>query len=64
MLLLQWMPGSGDGQYVLALTLWEKDEKDKARALLGELKTKYKYATDHKGRPMGEIAEKELAAKK
>jgi beta-lactamase regulating signal transducer with metallopeptidase domain/nitrous oxidase accessory protein NosD len=47
----------GYGRYVLALTLWEKGEKDKARALFNELKTKYKDATDHKGRPMGEIAE-------
>ncbi len=56
----------GYGRYVLALTLWEKGEKDKARALLAELKTTYKDATDHRGRPMGETTEaveKELAAK-
>ncbi len=56
----------GYGRYVLALTLWESGEKEKARKLLGELKTKYKDAIDHKGRPMSEIAdaaEKELAAK-
>ena len=56
----------GYGRYVLALTLWDKGEKDKARALLAELKTTYKDATDHRGRPMGEVAEaveKELAGK-
>lgn len=56
----------GYGRYVLALTLWDKGEKDKARTLLAELKTTYKDATDHRGRTMGEIAEaaeKELAAK-
>ena len=47
----------GYGRFVLALTLWESGEKDKARALLGELKTKYKNATDHSGRPMSQIAE-------
>ena len=57
----------GYGRFVLALTLWESGEKDKAKALLGELKSKYKDAIDHKGRPMAEIAEaaeKELAAQK
>ena len=56
----------GYGRYVLALTLWESGEKDKARALLGELKTKFKDATDHKGRPMAQLAEaaeKSFAAK-
>jgi beta-lactamase regulating signal transducer with metallopeptidase domain len=56
----------GYGRYVLALTLWDKGEKDKARALLADLKTTYKDATDHRGRPMSEIAdaaERELAAK-
>ena len=56
----------GYGRYVLALTLWDKGEKDKARALLAELKTTYKDATDHRGRPMSEVAEavaKELAGK-
>ena len=56
----------GYGRYVLALTLWDKGEKEKARALLAELKTTYKEATDHRGRPMSEVAEaveKELAAK-
>ncbi|MES2924991.1 MAG: hypothetical protein V4819_25775 [Verrucomicrobiota bacterium] len=56
----------GYGRYVLALTLWESGEKEKARALLGELKTKFKDATDHKGRPMTglvEAAEKAFAAK-
>lgn len=56
----------GYGRYVLALTLWQNGEKDKARALLGELKKKYKDTIDHKGRPMAEIAiaaEKELEAK-
>lgn len=47
----------GYGRYVLALTLWEKGEKDKARSLLAELKTTYKDATDHRGRPMSEAAE-------
>ena len=47
----------GYGRYVLALTLWEKGEKDKARALLAELKSTYKDATDHRGRPMSEVAE-------
>jgi beta-lactamase regulating signal transducer with metallopeptidase domain/TolA-binding protein len=57
----------GYGRYVLALTLWENGQKDKARALLEELKTKYKDATDHRGVPMGAIAlavEKELAKQK
>ncbi len=56
----------GYGRFVLALTLWDKGEKDKARSLFGELKTTYKDGTDHNGRPMGEVAEaaeKELAAK-
>jgi hypothetical protein len=56
----------GYGRYVLALTLWESGEKDKARALFNEIKTKYKNATDHSGRFMTdavEAAEKELAAK-
>jgi hypothetical protein len=55
----------GYGRYVLALTLWQEGQKDKARALLGELKKKYKDAIDHQGRPMAEIAEaaeKELDA--
>lgn len=47
----------GYGRYVLALTLWDRGDKDKARALLAELKTTYKDATDHNGRPMGEVAE-------
>jgi beta-lactamase regulating signal transducer with metallopeptidase domain/nitrous oxidase accessory protein NosD len=54
----------GYGRYVLALTLWDKGERDKARALLAELKTTYKDATDHRGEPMSKIAEaveKELA---
>ena len=56
----------GYGRYVLALTLWESGEKDKARALLGELKTKFKDTTDHKNRPMSglaEAAEKEFLTK-
>lgn len=56
----------GYGRFVLALTLWESGEKDKARTLLAELKKDFKNAIDHKGRPMSEIAEaaeKELAAK-
>ncbi len=56
----------GYGRYVLALTLWESGEKDKARTLLAELKKNFKDAIDHKGRPMSEIAEaaaKELEAK-
>ncbi|MBN8460883.1 MAG: hypothetical protein J0M04_23890 [Verrucomicrobia bacterium] len=55
----------GYGRFVLALTLWESGEKDKARALLAELKKNFKDAIDHKGRPMSEIAEaaeKELGA--
>jgi beta-lactamase regulating signal transducer with metallopeptidase domain/nitrous oxidase accessory protein NosD len=56
----------GYGRYVLALTLWDRGDKDKARALLTELKTTYKDATDHSGRPMDEVAEaaeKELEKK-
>ncbi|MES2439248.1 MAG: tetratricopeptide repeat protein [Verrucomicrobiota bacterium] len=56
----------GYGRLVLALTLWQNGEKDKAAKLLAELKTKYRDSTDHKGRPMSgiaEAAEKELAAK-
>ena len=56
----------GYGRFVLALTLWESGEKDKARALLAELKKDFKDAIDHKGRPMSEIAEaaeKELGVK-
>jgi hypothetical protein len=56
----------GYGRYVLALTLWEKGEKDKARALIADLKTTYKDATDHRGRPITELAEaaeKAFAAK-
>jgi TolA-binding protein len=56
----------GYGRYVLALTLWESGDKDKARALLQELKTHYKHAIDHKGRPIAELAaaaEKELENK-
>ena len=54
----------GYGRYVLALTLWEKGEKESARALFEEIKTTYKEATDHRARPMPELveaAEKELA---
>lgn len=47
----------GYGRYVLALTLWESGEKDKARALLSEIKTKYKDAIDHRGRLMSDAAE-------
>jgi hypothetical protein len=47
----------GYGRYVLLLTLWERGEKDKARALLGELKTTYKDATGHRGERMGDVAE-------
>lgn len=47
----------GYGRFVLALTFWKNGEKDKANKLLGELKTKYKDAIDHKGRPMAAIAE-------
>ncbi len=57
----------GYGRYVLALTLWESGDKDKALALLGELREKYKEAIDHKGRPMSALAdsaEKELSAEK
>ena len=53
----------GYGRYVLALTLWQKGDKQKAKELLKELKTKYKDTTDHKGRFMSvaaEAAEKEL----
>lgn len=56
----------GYGRYVLALTLWESGEKDKARTLLAELKKNFKDAIDHKGCPLSEIAEaaeKELEAK-
>ena len=56
----------GYGRYVLALTLWEGGEKDKALALLGELKTKFRDAIDHRGRSMSDIAEateKNLKAK-
>ena len=47
------------------MTLWENGEKDKARALVAELKTTYEDATDHQQRPMSEVAaalEKEFAA--
>ncbi len=57
----------GYGRYVLALTLWESGDKEKAKALFAELKSKYKDAIDHKGRPMSQLAEaaeKELAAAK
>jgi biopolymer transport protein ExbD len=47
----------GYGRYVLALTLWEKGDQEKARALIGELKTTLKDATDHRGRPITELAE-------
>lgn len=47
----------GYGRYVLALTLWEKGEKDKARALLNEIKTKYKNTTDHRGHFMTDAVE-------
>jgi hypothetical protein len=47
----------GYGRLVLALTLWDRGEKDKARKLFEELKTTYKEATDHGGRPMGLVAE-------
>ena len=56
----------GYGRYVLALTLWESGEKDKARALLGGVRTKSKDTTDHKNRPMSglaEAAEKEFLTK-
>ncbi|MES2571005.1 MAG: M56 family metallopeptidase [Verrucomicrobiota bacterium] len=56
----------GYGRYVLALTLWEKGEKEKARKFFEEIKTTYKDAIDHRGRPMPELveaAEKELAAR-
>ena len=56
----------GYGRYVLSLTLWEKGDREKARARFAELKTTYQEATDHRGRPMSEAveaAEKELAGK-
>lgn len=56
----------GYGRLVLALALWESGQKDQARTLFGELKTTYKDAIDHQGRPMSEVAaaaEKELSAK-
>jgi hypothetical protein len=46
----------GYGRYVLALTLWDKGEKEKARALIEELKTTLKDATDHSGRPITFLA--------
>lgn len=47
----------GYGRFVLALTLWESGRKDEARELLDELRTKYKDAIDHRGRPMSQVAE-------
>jgi hypothetical protein len=46
---------AGYGRYLLALTLWQRGEKDKARAMLQEIKTTYKETTDHRGRPMTEL---------
>ena len=57
----------GYGRYVLALTLWETGEKEKAKQLLTEIRQKYKDAIDHAGRPMTELvdaAEKELGIAK
>lgn len=53
----------GYGRYVLAVTLWDLKEKDKARKLLDEIRKDYKNAVNHRGRPMVELAdaaEKEL----
>jgi murein DD-endopeptidase MepM/ murein hydrolase activator NlpD len=53
----------GYGRFVLALTYWQAGEKEKARALFTELKTKYKDAIDHRGRLITdsvEAAEKEF----
>ncbi|GAA5481412.1 tetratricopeptide repeat protein [Haloferula sargassicola] len=47
----------GYGRYVLAMTLWENGDKDRALALLAELKGRYKDAIDHMGRPMSAVAE-------
>ena len=55
----------GYGRYVLALTLLENGQKDKARTLLDEIKTTYKEATGHDGRPLVEAVaevEKDLVA--
>ena len=46
----------GYGRVVLAMTLWDNGQQDKARAVLAELRTTYKDATDHHGRPMSEAA--------
>lgn len=47
----------GYGRYLLALTLWDTGEKDRARALVAELRTTYREATDHQGRPMPVLAD-------
>lgn len=52
----------GYARIVLAETLWINGEKDKARALLVELKTHYQDATGHDGRPiLEEVAAMEKA---
>ena len=53
----------GYGRYVLAATLWQNGEKDKARKLLDEIRKDYKDATTHRGKAIVELAdaaEKEL----
>lgn len=55
----------GYGRYVLAVTYWEKGEKDKARKLFDEIRKDYKDATTHRGGRVTELvdaAEKELGA--
>jgi parallel beta-helix repeat protein len=47
----------GYGRYLLALTLWDRGEKEKARAVLTELKTTYKDTTGHNGNRMGDVAD-------
>lgn len=46
----------GYGRYLLALTLWDRGEKDKARKLLKEIQTDYKDAIQHSGRPVADLA--------
>ena len=47
----------GFARYLLALSLWEAGQKDKARTLVNELRTTYKDATDHHGQPMTVLAD-------
>lgn len=57
----------GYARYVLAITLWQEGEKDKARELLDEITKSYKESIDHRGRPMVDLVaavQKELGITK